>query len=318
MTETDSARAQTPNTAPQPRVSVVVPHLNQLEALYECLASIQQQLIGGGDIEIIVVDNGSTVALTEVQAAHPMVQFLSEPQPGPGLARNRGVLAATAPVLAFIDADCRAETGWLAAALAAVEPDPARRVVGGDVRVPFADPRRISPTEAYEAVFSYRQRMFIETHLYSGTGNLAMGRAVFDAVGPFGGIDTAEDMDWGLRAHALGYVTRYIPGMIIYHPARPDFAALATKWRRHVRHAWNDYQSAGQPRWRWQLRAAAVLASIGVHGVKMLTSDRVPGFANRLRGIGMLIRTRRFRAAEMLRVADAPAESGALFWNRER
>ncbi len=314
MTSTQERRA---DIAATPRVSVVIPHLNQLEALSECLVSVEQQAIGGGETQIIVVDNGSNVSLAGVQAAHPQVRFLSEPQPGPGLARNRGVLAATAPVLAFIDADCRAEAGWLAAALAAVEPDPARTVVGGDVRVPFADPRHISPTEAYEAVFSYRQQMFIRTHRYSGTGNLAMGRAVFDAVGPFGGIDTAEDMEWGLRANALGYVTRYVPGMIIYHPARPDFAALATKWRRHVRHAWNDYQTAGQPRWRWRLRAAAVLASIGVHGVKMLTSDRVPGLANRLRGVGMLIRTRRFRAAEMLRVASAPAESGALFWNRE-
>ncbi len=305
------------DTAVIPRASVVIPHLNQLEALGECLVSVEQQQIGGGDIEIIVVDNGSNVALRDVQAAHPRVRFLSEPQPGPGLARNRGVLAATAPVLAFIDADCRAEAGWLAAALAAIEPDPARSVVGGDVRVPFADPRNVSPTEAYEAVFSYRQQMFIEAHGYSGTGNLAMGRAIFDAVGPFGGIDTAEDMDWGLRARALGYVTRYVPGMIIYHPARPDFDALATKWRRHIRHAWNDYRSAGQPRWRWQLRAAAMLASIGPHGIKLLTSERVPGLANRLRGIGMLIRTRRFRAAEMLRVANAPPESGALFWNRE-
>ena len=300
-----------------PRISVVIPHLNQVAALEACLVSVEHQDIGDGAFEIIVVDNGSNVSLAAVQAAHPAVHFLCEPLPGPGLARNRGVLAAIAPVLAFIDADCRAETGWLAAALAAVEPDPANRVVGGDVRVPFVDIRRISAIEAYEAVFSYRQRLHIETQLYSGTGNLAMGRAVFDAVGPFGGIDTAEDMDWGLRAHALGFVTRYVPGMVIYHPARPDFAALATKWRRHIRHAWNDYRHAGRARWRWQLRAAVVLLSVAVHALKMLTSERVPGFANRLRGVSMLIRTRWFRFGEMLRVAHAPAESGALFWNRE-
>ena len=76
MTQTDSARAPTPNTAPQPRVSVVVPHLNQLEALYECLASIQQQHIGGGEIEIIVVDNGSTVTVYFIRRGAPPGQAI--------------------------------------------------------------------------------------------------------------------------------------------------------------------------------------------------------------------------------------------------
>jgi len=300
-----------------PRVSVVIPHLNQFDVLSACLTSVLGQRIDSGNIEVIVVDNGSRLPLTAVREAFPDVMFLAEPMPGPGLARNRGVLAARAPVLAFIDADCRAEAGWLAAALAGVEPDPAHAVVGGDVRVPFADESQISAIEAYEAVFSYRQQLHIETHLYSGTGNLAMGRAVFDAVGPFGGIDTAEDMDWGLRGHALGYVTRYIPEMIIYHPARPDFDALATKWRRHIRHAWNDHRSAGRSRAAWLARAAATPISAGVHSLKMLTSRRVPSFSGRLRGVSMLLRTRWFRAAEMVRVAFADDESGALFWNRE-
>lgn len=300
----------------RPRVSVVIPHLNQLAALHECLDSVLAQQIGGGRVEVIVVDNGSSVTLTGVAAAYPDILLLDEPAPGPGLARNRGVLASTAPVLAFIDADCRAEAGWLAAALAAVELDPARSVVGGDVRVPFADAQHVSAVEAYEAVFSYRQRLHIEAHHYSGTGNLAMGRAVYDAVGPFGGIDIAEDVDWGVRAHALGYVTRYVPEMIIYHPARPDFASLATKWKRHIRHAFNEDRAAGRAGLRWHLRAAATFGSVGVHAFKMLATDRVPGFANRLRGVSMLARTRWFRTVEMIRIAHAPDESGALFWNR--
>ena len=302
---------------PVPRVSVVIPHLNQVEALGDCLRSVLGQRIDVGAIEVIVVDNGSRVALDAVAAEFPMVRFFAEPRPGPGLARNRGVAAARAPVLAFIDADCRAEAGWLAAALAAIEPDPARRVGGGDVRVPFADAARPTAIEAYEAVFSYRQRLHIEVHHYSGTGNLAMGRAVFDAVGPFGGIDTAEDMDWGVRAHRLGYVTRYVDGMVIYHPARPDFASLATKWRRHIRHAWNDDRAAGRSRARWLARAAAVVASAIIHLPKMLASDRVPTIGGRLRGGAMLVHMRWFRAREMIRVAFAPAEPGTLHWNRE-
>lgn len=90
-----------------PTVSVIIPHLNQHEALTRCLAS----LAGQGAAEIIVVDNGSRAPLDDVMAAFPDVRFLREPTPGPGPARNLGVMHATGEVLAFIDADCRAEKG---------------------------------------------------------------------------------------------------------------------------------------------------------------------------------------------------------------
>ena len=38
-----------------------------------------------------------------------------------------------------------------------------------------------------------------------GTGNLAMFRRDFEAIGPFAGIDVAEDMEWGQRARAAGF-----------------------------------------------------------------------------------------------------------------
>jgi glycosyltransferase involved in cell wall biosynthesis len=303
--------------AVQPCVSVIIPHLNTQESLMRCLQSVADQQLDHGVAEVIVVDNGSSLPLDAVVAAFPVVRVLAEPAPGPGLARNRGVAAARAPVLAFIDADCRAAPGWLQAALTAVAADPARAIFGGDIRIDFASPGHLTGIEAYEAVFGFRQRMYIETKHFSVTANLAMGRAVHAAIGPFAGVDTAEDLDWGQRAHAAGFVTRYLPDMRVYHPARADFAGLARKWQRHVRHDWNAHVAAGRPAWRWRARAAALLASVPVECLRMFVSDRVSGLANRLRGIGVLARIRAFRAAEMLRVMSAPAESGTSFWNQQ-
>ena len=81
-----------------------------------------------------MVDNGSRSLPVEVCAAHPGVTLLQEPTPGPGPARNRGVAAASGEILAFIDADCLADPGWLAAAEAAMA-DPAATILGGDVRI---------------------------------------------------------------------------------------------------------------------------------------------------------------------------------------
>ena len=47
-----------------------------------------------------------------------------------------------------------------------------------------------------------------------------MRRTDFDKVGPFGGIEIAEDIDWGQRARTAGYTFRYVPEMIVFHPAR--------------------------------------------------------------------------------------------------
>ncbi len=299
-----------------PRASVIIPHLNTPELLARCLGSVAAQRLDSGDFEIIVVDNGSRVSLDAVRAAFPQVRWLAEPQPGPGLARNCGIAAARSTTLAFIDADCRAAPGWLQTAVDAVEAAPDRAVVGGDVRIDFVDPEQLTGIEAYEAVFGFRQQMYIETKHFSVTANLAMARSVHAEVGPFGDIAIAEDLDWGRRAHAAGYPTRYRPDMLVFHPARSDFAALTRKWQRHIRHDWHEHRDLGRGGWRWRLRAAAMVASVPVEAIKLFRSRRLAGLANRLRGCVVLARIRAFRAAEMLRVMAGSGDA-ATVWNRQ-
>jgi glycosyltransferase involved in cell wall biosynthesis len=303
--------------AVRPRVSVIIPHLNTQESLARCLDSVVGQRLDAGTMEVIVVDNGSTTAIDSVKAAFPQVCFLEEAAPGPGLARNRGIAAAAAAVIAFIDADCRAGPGWLQAAVETVEANPQRAIVGGDIRIDFADPIRLTGIEAYEAEFGFRQRHYIPKKHFSVTANLAMARGVHAIVGDFAGIDTAEDLDWGQRAHNAGFTTIYHPAMRVYHPARPQFAALERKWQRHIRHDWNAHMAHGGPTWKWRARAFALLASIPIESLRLFGSNRISGVGNRVRGTGILARIRLFRAAEMLRVVSSPNEDGASFWNRQ-
>lgn len=307
----DSFQESAPDS---PRVSVIIPHFNMPDALARCLASVTSQRFEGA-VEIIVVDNGSRQTPEAVLMHYPAVHYLTEQAPGPGPARNAGVAVARAPVLAFIDADCRAGDGWLAAAVEAIEGGGNQAVVGGDVCIDFLDSSHLTPVEAYEAVFAYRQRMYIERQGFSGTGNLAMHRDVYTAVGPFAGIGIAEDRDWGRRASAAGYQPIFVSAMRIYHPARTDEASLALKWQRHVAHDWAEHQAAGKPLWRWLAKAALMPASVIVDGVRLLVSPRISGFMNRLRGIGVLARVRVLRAFEMVRVISASDEDAATHWH---
>lgn len=297
----------------RPDVSIIIPHYNMPDALQRCLDSLKAQVFQGA-AEIIVVDNGSRVPPDSVIAAHPDVRFLSEATPGPGPARNTGVAAARAPLLAFIDADCRAAPGWLAAAVAGVRAGGALGVVGGDVRIDVLDPTRLTALEAYESVFAYRQRLYIEKMHFSGTGNLAMTSAAHALVGGFAGIGVAEDRDWGQRATAAGLTIRYVEAMRVYHPARTSFAELVQKWQRHVRH---DHAALGPhpaARLKWQALRLAMLASIPLDSLRLLLSPRLSGLANRRAGIAILARIRWFRMQDMGRVARAGMADAGAIW----
>lgn len=300
-------------TATSPVASIIIPHLNQPDALIRCLTSLERQDFGGGAVEIIVVDNGSRQPLDAVARQFPDVRFLAQSAPGPGLARNTGVAAASSEILLFIDADCRAHPHWVSSAVKALT---AAEVIGGDVQIDIVDSAHITAIEGYESVFAYRQSLYITREGFSGTGNLAMTRRIFDAVGPFGGIGIAEDRDWGQRAQQLGHITRYVPEMIVYHPARKSFDELAEKWRRHVAHDLAKHRSSGGSALGWHLRALAMIASIIPHGLRVLRSPRLSGFGNRLSAIGLLARIRWFRCAEMLRQASTIGDSAASGWNR--
>jgi glycosyltransferase involved in cell wall biosynthesis len=299
-----------------PRASVIIPHLNTPDLLERCLASVVVQQLDHGSFEVIVVDNGSTVPFDTVREKYPDVVFLHEPEPGPGLARNRGIAHAGAAVVVFIDADCRAAPGWLQAAAEAVETDPERVVAGGAIDIDTVDPRNMTGMEAYESVFGFRQQWYIAKRHFSVTANLAMGAAVHRAVGPFAGIDTAEDFDWGQRATAKGYPPRYVAEMLVYHPARPDFDSMARKWQRLIHHTATADRLAHRTRWPWRLRAVALVLAVPVQAARLLTSPRLAGVGNRGRGVLALARINLFRSAEMLRAARPTKAGGATLWNR--
>src|SRR6267378_1638526 len=122
-------------TSKGPSISVVIPHLNQPETLEACLSSLDAQSLARCFFEIIVVDNGSVPSPKDIVANHSGTRLLRELQPGPGPARNVGVRAATADIIAFIDADCRAHRDWLRTALQTIRSTPKGTVLGGDVRI---------------------------------------------------------------------------------------------------------------------------------------------------------------------------------------
>jgi glycosyltransferase involved in cell wall biosynthesis len=294
-------------------ISVIIPHLNQPQGLEACLRSLDAQSLHRDLFEVIVVDNGSAVAPAEVVARHRGTRLLQEVRPGPGPARNMGAATSSGRILAFIDADCLAHPDWLRTATQTLHSSPRGTILGGDVRIWRDGNKKLTAIQAYESVFAYRFKLYIEQHGFSGTGNLAMLRADFDTIGPFAGIQVAEDMEWGKRACNAGFKFRYVPDMIVFHPARSSLQELCDKWDRQIGHYRN--MAAGEPAWkfRWVSQALLVLGSPIVDAVTVLRSDRIQGIITRCKAIAVLCAIRAHRAVTMLRLLRT---GKSIVWNR--
>jgi glycosyltransferase involved in cell wall biosynthesis len=289
-------------------LSVIIPHFNQPEELSRCLSAILASP-EADSLDVIVVDNGSKIFPDTVAAQFPAVRFLSEPTPGPGPARNCGVAAAKSDKIAFVDADCVPETDWIAVILKHLSEG--QDILGGEVKIGLADAARPTIWEAYESQYGFRMDKYVRREGFSGAGNLAMDRGIFDAVGGFAGIGIAEDRDWGLRALAKGYRTRYVADMIVYHPARKTWAEIARKWDRQTAHQYTDHRARPFGRVKWALRGAAMLVSPLVELPKIAVSSRIPGgLRGRVLCAAALIRTRVYRTRLMLGllVSDDPEQ----------
>ncbi len=108
------AFAEAPHFPPPraPRVSVVVASYNGASTLPTCLTSLTR--LNYPDFEVILVDDGSTDGTAGIAAKHPDVRYIRHAaNAGLSVARNTGIEAATGEIVAFTDADCRADEDWL-------------------------------------------------------------------------------------------------------------------------------------------------------------------------------------------------------------
>lgn len=227
-----------------PAVSVVVPVLDDAVRLAVCLDALAAQ-VGAPDVEVVVVDNGSSddsVAVARAHRLQPVV--VVEPRRGSYAARNAGIAAASGDRIAFTDADCVPAPSWLSSGVRC----PAA-VFGGQVRTLTS----AAPTvwERYDRALYLRQDQLV-TQGFAATANLWVDRAVLSAVGAFdSGLRSSGDLEWGRRASAAGFPLAYAADVVVSHAPR---TTLGQTWRLHRRlgSGWAALAARGAwpPPWR--------------------------------------------------------------------
>lgn len=213
-----------------------------------CLDGLADQTLPAGDVEVLVVDNGSQDGSAEAAARHPLgPQVLSEPTRGAYAARNAGVALSNGPVIAFTDADCRPEPDWLAAGLAGLSAL-AADLAGGRIRTQASD--RPTVWERYDRATYLRQEQAVAVEGYAATANLFVRRHVLHAVGPFdAALRSSGDLEFCLRANRAGFSLVYLPDAVVWHQPRRTLSATWTLHRR-LGTGWAQLAKRGQrPPW---------------------------------------------------------------------
>jgi len=95
-----------------PRVSIIIPVLNEEKYIGHCLISINELDYPAHFVEVIVVDNGSTDRTRDIALSYGC-KFIDAPFYNVAGLRNLGANTASGSILAFLDADCIVGRDWL-------------------------------------------------------------------------------------------------------------------------------------------------------------------------------------------------------------
>ena len=227
------------------------------------LESLREQSLSSERYEVILVDDGSTDRTAAVAEDWGVRLIRLSQNAGLAAARNAGVRAASAAIVAFTDDDCEADRDWITALLAAFEnldvAGVGGRVVpspgGGFVLRYLARRNPLAPLKAdllasnhpvYRLGLYLRATALGETEprrgeeLYSVVGaNMAFRRQVildldgFDESFAFG----VEEEDFCMRVHAAQEraTLLYEPSAVVFHRFERRLSATLRRSRTYGR-----------------------------------------------------------------------------------
>lgn len=228
----------------EPEISVVVPARGAAASLPALLASLESQTIARERFELVVAVNGGDADGTAEVAGAWGARVVTIAAANRSLARNAGVEAATARLVAFTDADCTATPEWLASLTGCLAAAP---LAAGPIEPTAGTPP--STVERFEQLWRFRQRQHVETVGWAATGNLGITREAFEAIGGFDSSFVAggEDVELCLRARRAGMEIAWCPDATVHHPAESTWTGLLRRAARHGYVAAHHHSALPEP-----------------------------------------------------------------------
>lgn len=227
----------------EPSISVIVPAYDEEAVLESCLRSI----LGCGypDLEVIVVDDGSTDATAGIGAdlsrEDPRVRCIVQDNAGKGAALNTGIRASTGEILVLVDADTVFTAATVPELLRGFRTDGVGAVCGDDrpVNVDRLMTRFLAlithvGTGLVRRAFDILGVVPVVSGNCGAFRREALEALMHSAQGPVREDTLGEDLELTWRLHRSRWRVTFAPRALVFAESPSTLGAL---WRQRVRWA---------------------------------------------------------------------------------
>jgi len=204
------------------QVTIIVPAYNSAATLGLCLDSVFAQT--ETDVEVIVVDDGSTDGTRHIASHYPARLVVLPTNLGAAAARNFGAQQALGQVLFFVDSDVTLSRDALGRVRAAIEQPGFEAVIGSYDDEPM-DRSLVSQFKNLAHHYFHQHSGQAATTLFGAC--TAIRRDLFVATGGFDERKRSmEDVDLGYRLSSHGVRIKLDPHLQVKHLKRWGFCLL--------------------------------------------------------------------------------------------
>lgn len=209
-------------------VSIIIPTFNGGRRIGKCLDALLKQT-PGKDVEILVMNDGSTDNTVDVVKKYPGVRCISQRNAGPAAARNRGVGEAQGSIILLTDDDCIPMADWVDAMLKPFR-DPEVVASKGIYRTHqkslIARFVQIEYEDRYHLMLAHDTIDFVDTYSAAFRRDHFLQMAGYDTSFP---VACAEDVELSYRMSQRGWKMKFAPAAVVYHTHPDNLAAYLKK-----------------------------------------------------------------------------------------
>ena len=216
--------------------SIIIPVYNRPDEVGELLESIAAQEYSGAMVEVVVVEDGSTLPCAGVlkQYEHRLaIQYRCKLNTGRSDTRNVGMQLAKGDYFLFFDSDCILPPNYFSELEKNLREQYADCFGGPDAAHPSFTP--------VQKAISYAMTSFFTTGGIRGgksqmekfkprTFNMGFSRTVYEKVGGFRDM-FGEDIDLSIRIAGAGFRIALYRDVFVYHKRRVSFRKFYTQVR---------------------------------------------------------------------------------------
>jgi len=207
--------------------SVIIPLYNRPQEIKELLESLTLQTYK--QFEVLVIEDGSKDDAAEIVKSFADlldVKYFVKPNSGQGFTRNYGFERAKGNYFVIFDSDCLIPEDYFQIVNDSLAESWLDAYGGPDAAHPSFTPVQKAISYSMTSPFTtggIRGNKKGIGQFHPRSFNMGVSRAVWEKAGGFIITRSAEDLEYSIRIHSLGFKIGLIPDAKVYHKRRTNF-----------------------------------------------------------------------------------------------